>query len=102
MTPLLVLKNFERVMGCTIADLVSWLPRALPSAVLSIDAINSCCTAMLSEGSLRLTWKPLPAIRIARLEIPRLNVNFVCAGLSPEHRYQVQKRFDLATLRGGG
>lgn len=102
MTPIFVPESFERVMGCTAADLLSWLPRALPSAILTIDAVNSVCTAMLADGSMQLTWTFLPATRIAMLEIPRLNVRFVYTGLSPEQRYQVQKRFDLETQRGGG
>lgn len=102
MTPRLVPEQFERVMGCTKADLLSWLPRALPSASLTVDAAQSTCTATLPEGHLQLTWLTLPPTRIALLVIPRLNVSFAYKGLSPEQRYQVQKRFDLETLRGGG
>ena len=40
--------------------------------------------------------------QLCSVEIPRLKVGCVCTGLSPEQRYQVQKRFDLETLRGGG
>lgn len=102
MTPILVPESFKRVMGCTAFELLSWLSRALPSAVLTIDTDRSTCNAMLADGSLQLTWAPLPATRIAMLEIPRLTVRFVYTGLSAERRYQVQKRFDLNTQRGGG
>lgn len=102
MTPSFVPEHFDRVMGCTSADLLSWLPRALPWASLALDAARSTCTATLPEGSLLLTWTPLPATRIALLVIPRLNVRFDYTGLAPEQRYKVQKRFDLETLRGGG
>lgn len=102
MTPSFVPEDFERVMGCTAADLLSWLPRALPSAGLLVDAVNGHCSATLPEGALRLTWTPLAPRRIALLEIPRLSVGFSYTGLSPEQRYKVQKRFDLETLRGGG
>jgi hypothetical protein len=51
---------------------------------------------------LRLVWQPLAARRIALLEIPRLQVRFQYAGLSAERRHEVQRRFDLATQRGGG
>lgn len=102
MTPDFVPESFERVMGCTAADLLSWLPRALPSAELTVDAVGSTCRALLADGTLQLTWTLLPATRIAMLEIPRLNVRFVYAGLSPTQRYQVQKRFDMVTHRGGG
>lgn len=102
MTPSFVPEDFERVMGCTVADLLSWLPRALPSASLLLDATKRRCSATLPEGSLRLTWTLLEPRRIALLEIPRLSVGFSYTGLSPEQRYKVQKRFDLETLRGGG
>lgn len=102
MTPSLVPDRFERVMACTTADLLSWLPRALHPAVLTVDTLNSACTATLAEGSLQLTWMILPATRIGMLEIPRLKVRFVYTGLSPEQRFEVQKRFDMHTQRGGG
>lgn len=102
MTPNSVAAQFDRVMGCTTADLLSWLPRALPSAALTIDEANATCIAKLPEGSLRLTWKPLPETRIALLTIPRLSVRFEYSGLSPEQRFTVQRRFDLKTMRGGG
>lgn len=102
MTPSFVPDSFERVMACTTAELLSWLPRALAPAILTIDAVDSACNATLSEGSLQLTWTILPATRIAMLEIPRLKVRFIYAGLSPEQRYEVQRRFDMHTQRGGG
>jgi hypothetical protein len=102
MTPLLVPERFEQVMGCTPAELLAWLPRAWPLANLTIDAGHSVCSAMLAGGTLQIIWAPLPPTRIAMLEIPRLKVGFVYIGLSPEQRYQAQKRFDLVTHRGGG
>ena len=89
-------------MGCTAADLLSWLPGALPAANLKEDAANSSCTAILPDGVLTLRWSPLPDARIALLTIPRLSVCFEYTGLSSERRYTVQKRFDLGTQRGGG
>jgi len=102
MTPSFVAERFERVMGCTSADLISRLPSAIPSAIVSIDAAQSGCTATLPEGSLRLTWSVLSPLRIALLEIPRLSVSFAYAGPSIEQRFKVQKRFDLEMQRGGG
>jgi hypothetical protein len=102
MTPTFAPDNFERIMGCTNAYLMSWLPGALPSAGLAIDTVNSVAIATFSEGALKLTWYPLPSARIAALEIPQLSVRLNYTGLSPEERYQVQKPFDLETLRGGG
>lgn len=102
MTPSFVPENFERIMGCTASELVSWLPRALPTATLTIDADTASCTAVLPDGALKLRWSALPDARIALLTIPRLSVNFEYSTLSPELRYSVQRRFDLGTHRGGG
>jgi len=89
-------------MGCTPADLLSWLPGALPAAALAVDAVNVNCTAILPDGVLKIRWSPLPDARIALLTIPRLRVAFEYSGLSDVRRYTVQKRFDLGTQRGGG
>lgn len=102
MTPTFVPKEFERVMGCTAADLLSWLPGALPSADLTVNAEHANCTAVLIDGVLKMRWSPLPDARIALLTIPRLSVFFEYAGFSDERRYTVQRRFDLGTQRGGG
>jgi hypothetical protein len=102
MTPSFVPENFERVMGCTSTDLLSWLPGALPAAALRVDADNAKCTAKLPDGVLTLRWSLLPDAHLASLTIPRLRVCFEYAGLSDERRYTVQKRFDLGTQRGGG
>lgn len=102
MTPGFVPEKFERVMGCTSADLLSWLPRALPAATLTVDTRNTNCTAKLPDGVLVLHWKTLPDTRIALLVLPRLAVCFEYSGLSAERRHEVQWRFDLGTQRGGG
>lgn len=102
MTPSFVPEKFEHVMGCTSADLLSWLPGALPEAALTVDAGHANCTAILPDGILEIRWSPLPDARIALLTIPRLSVYFEYTGLTDERRYNVQKRFDLGTQRGGG
>jgi len=102
MTPSFVPEKFERIMGCTPVDLLSWLPGALPAAELTIDAGHANCTALLPDGVLKMQWKLLPDARIALLTIPRLSVSFEYTGLADERRYAVQKRFDLGTQRGGG
>ena len=102
MTPSFVPEKFERVMGCTATDLLSWLPGALPTAALTVDLDHANCTAILPDGVLTMRWSPLPDARIALLTIPRLSVCFEYSGLTDERRYTVQKRFDLGTQRGGG
>lgn len=102
MTPRFVPEKFERIMGCLPADLLSWLPGALPAAGLTVDAQHAHCIATLPDGVLTLRWSSLPDARIALLTIPRLRVCFEYTGLSDARRYAVQKRFDLGTQRGGG
>lgn len=102
MTPTFVPPTFERVMGCTAAELVSWLPRALPDAELATDVAAQRHVATWAIGSLELRWTTLPPRRIALLEIPQLQVHFAYHGLDDAARYSAQKCFDLQTHRGGG
>lgn len=102
MTPTFVPATFERLMGCTAAELQGWLPRALPGAALTIDARAGTCTARWAEGELQLSWEPRPSRRIALLEIPCLAVRFAYSGFTDEARYRAQQQFDLQTHRGGG
>lgn len=102
MTPEVVPESFEQVMGCTVADLLRALPVALPGADIDTDVAAGVIRGVFADGTLRLAWQPLPARRIALLEIPRLQVRFEYTGLSAERRREVQRRFDLATQRGGG
>ena len=89
-------------MGCTAEDLLRSLPMAFPGADVNTDASAAVVRVSLPDGHLEITWLPLPARKIALLEIPRLRVRFVSVGLTPERRHAVQRRFDLATQRGGG
>ena len=102
MTPSFVPQEFDRVMGCTAADLLSWLPGALPGAVLRVEPDHARCSATWPDGVLNLWWAVLPDARIALLTIPRLRLCFTYSGLTDARRYQVQRRFDLGTQRGGG
>lgn len=102
MTPEYVPARFEQVMGCTDADLMRSLPVALPGATVAADAAAGAVEAVFTDGTLRLNWRTLPPRKIALLEIPRLQVQFEYTGMAPERRREVQRRFDLATQRGGG
>ena len=46
MTPTHVPEQFDRTMGCTAAELISWLPRSLPDAQLA-DVVLSLITGFL-------------------------------------------------------
>ncbi len=102
MTPQEVPEFFEREMGCEARELVAWLPVALPDAQLSVEATTHRAHARFGEGTLTLAWHVLVPRRIALLEIPRLRVSFHYVGLDDDRRREVQRRFDLATQRGGG
>ena len=102
MTPDLVPSEFEQTMGFTLADLLRCLPAALPGADIDADVAAGVVRAAFSDGSLQMTMRSLPARRIDLLEIPCLQVRFEYTGLEPRRRHEVQRRFDLATQRGGG
>lgn len=89
-------------MGCTLTELLGALHRALPNAVLLIDADKSIASAVFDDGVLHLEWQPAPARQIALLSIPRTLVRFRYEHLPPERRLHVQRRFDLVYQRGGG
>lgn len=102
MTPESVPAAFERLMGCTEEDLLRALPSALPEARIEVGAAGTDLTATFSDGTLALAWRKASEFRIGLLRIPRLEVRFEYVGLTPDRRRLVQRRFDLATQRGGG
>lgn len=102
MSPNIVPEEFEQTMGCTVADLLRALPAALPGAHIETDSDAHEVRGVFPDGMLRLVWQPMAARRIALLEIPRLQVRFQYSRLSAGRRHEVQRRFDLATQRGGG
>lgn len=102
MTPAFVPEEFEHTMGCTPGELLSWLPGALPTAALDTRVADDCTDARFEDGALRIEWRTLPPLRIALITLPRLQVRFRYSGLTPPRRREIQRRFDLATQRGGG
>jgi len=97
-------ETFERIMGCRAAELLNWLPRALPGANLAIesDAEAGRCRATFEDGLLLIEWRALEPAQIALLKIPRLAIRFNYSGLGEARRQEVQGHFDRATQRGGG
>ncbi|MGP1678488.1 MAG: hypothetical protein ACTS6J_15190 [Burkholderiales bacterium] len=96
--------KFERTMGCSAAELLGWLPRALPGAVLALesDAQSGRCRASFEDGHLMIEWRVLEPRQIAMLRVPRLKVCFTYSGFEDARRRVVQTYFDRATQRGGG
>ena len=95
---------FERIMGCRAAELLRWLPRALPGADLEIasDLAAGRCRASFADGQLLIEWRLLAPRRIALLSMEQLWVRFSYSGFGEARRQKVQSHFDLATQRGGG
>lgn len=91
-------------MGCSAAELVAWLPRALPGAVLELEsgAQSGRCRAAFQDGQLLIEWRALEPRQIAMLRLPRLEVRFAYCGFEDARRQAVQTYFDRATQRGGG
>ena len=95
-------QTFTRNMGCSSADLLRWLPKALPGAELDVQPEAGACVARWDWGTLTLHWVVRPPRQIALLSIPCMDVTFEYDGASDEQRYQTQRRFDMETQRGGG
>ncbi len=91
---------FEREAGCTDAEWLGWLPGALGDVAANLSTGRA--DVRFADGSLQLTWEPLPPRQIALVRLPRLRVRFCFEGLSDERRYTFMRRFDLYMQRGGG
>lgn len=91
---------FERDMGCTEADWLGWLPRALGPVPwrLQGDALH----AQVAGGQLHITWRVAEPRRLGLAVIPRLRVFFEFSDVDDAERLRFMKRFDLYTHRGGG
>lgn len=91
---------FEREMGCTEAELRSWLPGAAAGAPLSWRAGG--VDVSLASGLLAIDWQVLEPRRIALVVLPRLRVRFDLRGVDAAERQRFMRHFDLYTQRGGG
>ena len=93
-------ERFERDMGCSEAEWLGWMPRAIGS--YPWRRAGSLITVELGAGTLRLSWSPLPERRIALLRMQRLLVRFEFDGVDAQQRQAFMKPFDLSLQRGGG
>jgi hypothetical protein len=96
-------KQFDREMGCTVAEWLMWLPAAMGDADWSQqgDALHASLPAA-PGAALDLAWRIGAPRRIALIVLPRLHVHFAFTGLNDAQRYTFMKRFDLYMQRGGG
>ena len=91
---------FARDYGCSEAEWLRSLPRAVGAHALSLR--DGAATVAIGAGQLRLQWRPLPPRRIALLNLPRLWVEFTFDGVAAEERQVFLRHFDLCLQRGGG
>ncbi len=96
--------EIQREMGCTVADLVRWLPQALndlySQTSLMIDGED---LLIASNPVLQISGITRPERKIALLNIPVLDLKLSFGSSFPQERLEdVLRRFDLYTRRGGG
>ena len=93
--------EFEREMGCTEREWLSWLPRAVHGHALALG--SGTATVTIGDGRLRLSWQVLPPRQIALARLPRLAAQFAFdASVGEAARQAFMRSFDLYMQRGGG
>jgi hypothetical protein len=92
--------DFDREMGCTEREWLSWLPGAVRAHALVLGKAQA--EIEIEGGHLRLNWQMLEPRRIALMRMPRLAVQFRFAGVADEARQRFMRYFDLYMQRGGG
>jgi hypothetical protein len=91
---------FEREMGCTADELRAWLPGASGGRPIAWD--DAGAVVSIDAGTASLTWRALPARRIALITLPRLHVRFAAENVEEDAWQRFMRHFDLYTQRGGG
>jgi hypothetical protein len=94
-------RAFEREMGCTEREWLSWLPRAVHGHALDLGPGRAAVT--IGEGTLALSWQVLPPRQIALARLPRLAARFdFDERIDEPARQAFMRTFDLYMQRGGG
>ena len=94
---------FKRLMGCSVEDLIRWLPEALGSyyehSMLDIDGFlyRDCPNPLI-----HLIGKTKPDHQVSLLQIPQLELSIEISDLAHDEATRIIQRFDLYTRRGGG
>lgn len=92
--------SFDREMGCTEREWLSWLPGAVREHALVFG--EGRASVALDEGGLRLSWQVLSPRQIGLVRFPRLAVQFRFDGIDAAARLRFMRYFDLYMQRGGG
>jgi hypothetical protein len=94
---------FKRLMGCSVEDLIRWLPEALGSyydySILDVDGLQYRDTP---NPLIRLIGKTKPDHQVSLLRIPQLELSIEVSDLMHDEATTIIQRFDLYTRRGGG
>ena len=92
----------QRLMGCTVDELVTWLPAAANYKIFKVNQQTPIEINFPDDG-IKIEATPQKSRQIALLVIPVLSVVF-----SFDEKWdklsinQFMKRFDMYTQRGGG
>jgi hypothetical protein len=92
--------SFDREMGCTEREWLSWLPGAVREQALQVG--DGRARVGIEGGHLTLHWQVLSPRQIALVRLPRLAVEFRFEGVGDEARQRFMRYFDLYLQRGGG
>jgi hypothetical protein len=92
--------SFDREMGCTETEWLSWLPGAVREHALILGARQA--KVDIEAGRLLLRWQVLSPRQIALVRLPRLAVQFSFDGVDEAARQRFMRSFDLHMQRGGG
>ena len=94
---------FKRLMGCSVEDLIRWLPEALsPYYEHSMLDIDGLLYRDSPNPLIRLIGKTKPDHQVSLLRIPQLELSIEISNLTHEDATRIILRFDLYTRRGGG
>ena len=93
-------ERFEREMGCTEVEWLSWLPKAIGDHFFKLQAQSA--GVRIGDGALGLKWQVGEPRVIGLIRMPRLLVSFRFAGVDEAARQEFMRRFDLYMQRGGG
>jgi hypothetical protein len=91
---------FEREMGCTEREWLSWLPGAVRDRALTLSAGQA--VVAIGVGRLALRWQVLPPRQIALARFARFAVQFQFDDVDEAARQVFMRYFDLYMQRGGG
>ena len=93
-------ESFDREMGCTEREWLSWLPGAVRDHVMALG--DSQASIGFAAGALHLRWQVLAPRQMALVRLPRMAVQFRFDDVDAASRQRFMRYFDLFMHRGGG